>query len=330
MTSSVSLWAHAQTATAALPFARPLPRGVKHEVVELPLDDGGLLVAAATFHDNAKKPAVVLLHGVSGGSEDHYVVRAARALLREGFHVVRMNQRGTGLGTGKSKQLGHAGFAIDLEIVLRWLAARADVTTIGAIGFSLGGHIALSLAAELSSAHGDVHPKLRAVTSVSAPIDLAESTRSFDALRAARFTGVYERLIVKSLIERGRALKANNPSAPFSLDALMRIETIRAFDEVVTCPTHGFANTDDYYARASVGPKLSRIALPTLAIHAADDPMVPVNALRRAQEAADRSEALHVDIIATGGHVGFVSSPMHLWGASTAVARALEHLRRHL
>jgi uncharacterized protein len=327
--TSLSLWAHAQTVTAALPFARPLPRGLRHEVVELPLGDGGVLVAAATFHPE-RRPCVVVLHGVSGSSEDHYVVRAARALVRAGFHVVRMNQRGSGLGMGKARQLGHAGYCEDLAVVLRFLETRSDVSSVGALGFSLGGHLALSLASDVGDAHAVVHPKLKAVVSISAPIDLDESTRQFDALRTGRFTGVYERLIVKSLIERGRALKAHEPAAPFTLDELERCGSIRAFDDVVTVRTHGFRDVDDYYARASVAPKLARIAVPSLAIHAADDPMVPVRALQRAHAAADRSPAFDVDIVPTGGHVGFVSSFAHLWDASTAVSRALEHLRRHL
>src|SRR5688572_15144333 len=70
--SNLSLWAHAQTVTAALPFARPLPRGLHHEVFELALGDGGVLVAAATFHAGIhaeRRPCVVVLHGVSGSSE---------------------------------------------------------------------------------------------------------------------------------------------------------------------------------------------------------------------------------------------------------------------
>lgn len=320
VTSSLSLWAHAQTATAALPFARPLPRGVRHELVELPLDDGGLLVAAATFHENATKPAVVLLHGVSGSSEDHYVVRAARHLARAGFHVARMNQRGSGLGMGKSKRLGHAGFGEDLAIVVGFLSARDDVSSVGALGFSLGGHVALSLAAARGAA------KLASVVSVSAPIDLVESTAAFDALRSNRFTGVYERKIVASLLERARALKSAVPDSPFTLDELTRCHSIRAFDEVVTCRSHGFKDVPEYHARASVGPKLPRVDVPTLVIHADDDPMVPVHALRR----AETSSAIDVVILPTGGHVGFVESLGHLFEGSGAVARAVQHFRRHL
>lgn len=327
--TSLSLWAHAQTVTAALPFARPLPRGLTHDVVELPLGDGGVLVAACTFHSK-RAPAIVVLHGVSGSSEDHYVVRASRALVRAGFHVVRMNQRGSGLGMGKARQLAHAAYSEDLAVVLRFLAPRDDVSSVGAFGFSLGGHVALSLAADVASDHGDVHPKLRAVVSVSAPIDLDESTRQFDALRTGRFTAVYERLIVKSLIERARALKANAPDSPFTLEELAVCTSIRAFDGVVTIRTHGFRSVDDYYARASVAPKLARIGVPTLAIHAADDPMVPVHALRRAHEAANKSASFDVAILPTGGHVGFVSSLAHLWDGSSAVSRAMDHLRRHL
>lgn len=325
----MSVWSHAQTITAALPFARRHPRGV-HDVVEavaIP-GDGGALFVACTFLPNPA-PLIVVLHGVSGSSQDHYVVRAARAFVRAGFHVARLNQRGSGLGAGKARTLGHAGLGEDLELAVRALSQRDDVTSIGALGFSLGGHVALSFVADAADDRARL-AKLRAVAAVSAPVDLEESTRSFDALRAGRFTGVYERRIVASLIGRARALKANVPASPFELDALGRVTTIRAFDGLVTCPTHGFADVTDYYARASVGQHLHRVAVPSLVLHAADDPMVPVGALRALHEASRTSSAIDVVIVATGGHVGFIERLPHLWDATAAVSRALDHMKRHL
>lgn len=325
----MSVWSHAQTITAALPFARPHPRGV-HDVVEEVLVPGeGALVLACTFLPNPA-PLVVVLHGVSGSSQDHYVVRAARAFLRAGFHVARLNQRGSGLGTGKSRRLGHAGLGEDLALAVAHLSKRDDVTAIGALGYSLGGHLALSHAAELAEhSAAERSTKLRAVVSVSAPVDLHESMRAFDSLRG-RFTGVYERRIVASLLERARGMKAFAPEAPFTPEDLARVVTIRDFDAVVTVPSHGFASVDDYYTRASVGPRLGDITVPTLILHAADDPMVPVTALRTLHAAERTSRAIDVVIVPTGGHVGFVEGLTQLWDATGAVGRALAHLKRHL
>lgn len=324
----MSVWSHAQTLTAALPFARRQPRG-GHDVIEhIAIPEGGVLVLACTFLPRPA-PLAIVLHGVSGSSQDHYVVRAARALVRAGFHVARLNQRGSGLGMGKARRLAHAGLFEDLELTVAALSRRDDVTAIGAVGFSLGGHVALSFAADAAQDQARL-AKLRAVAAVSAPVDLDESTRAFDALRAGRFTGVYERRIVASLIDRARALKASEANAPFTLQALEQVTTIRAFDALVTCPSHGFVDAADYYARASVGPHLHRVAVPTLVVHAADDPMVPVTALRSLHAASRTSGAIDVVIVATGGHVGFVEDVRQLWDATAAVKRAIAHLERHL
>ena len=93
----MSVWSHAQTLTAAWPFSRGQRRDVDDVTEHIAIPEGGELVVACTFL-RAKAPLVVVLHGVSGSSEDHYVVRAGRALVRAGFHVARLNQRGSGLG----------------------------------------------------------------------------------------------------------------------------------------------------------------------------------------------------------------------------------------
>src|SRR5690349_14841333 len=104
---ATALRAHAQTITAAVPLRRPLPRGTRSELVDIAFDDG-TLVAACTWLPHPA-PAVIVIHGTSGSSEDAYVVRASRALVRAGFHAVRLNQRGTGLGQGRAKRLYHGG-----------------------------------------------------------------------------------------------------------------------------------------------------------------------------------------------------------------------------
>ena len=48
----------------------------------------------------------------------------------------------------------------------------------------------------------------------------------------------------------------------------------------------GFDSVNDYYARASAGPLLGAITVPTLALHATDDPMVPGAGVERAMASA--------------------------------------------
>ena len=62
--------------------------------------------------------------------------------------------------------------------------------------------------------------------------------------------------------------------------------SFRAFDDQVTAPLHGFAGVDDYWARASANPWLSRIVRPTLVLNAGNDPFLPAHALPGPEQAS--------------------------------------------
>jgi predicted alpha/beta-fold hydrolase len=80
--------------------------------------------------------------------------------------------------------------------------------------------------------------------------------------------------------------------------------TLRRFDDLVTAPLHGFRDADDYWTRASSKPLLKHIAVPTLMIHARNDPFLPRHALPDPREV---SACVALEISETGGHVGFVT-----------------------
>jgi predicted alpha/beta-fold hydrolase len=100
------------------------------------------------------------------------------------------------------------------------------------------------------------------------------------------------------------------------------VETIAAFDEVVTAPLHGFASAAHYWAASSCRQFLTRIRLPVLLINAVDDPLVP-QATLPLQELAQNS-SLRAVFTRGGGHAGFVSgeSPASpcFWAEKTALA----------
>ena len=68
----------------------------------------------------------------------------------------------------------------------------------------------------------------------------------------------------------------------------------------------GYADANDYYAKASSRPFIGRIRIPTLIIHAKDDPFIPFDPMRDPSIAANP----YVLLLATeqGGHVAFVSA----------------------
>jgi predicted alpha/beta-fold hydrolase len=130
-------------------------------------------------------------------------------------------------------------------------------------------------------------------------------------------TWPYRRYVVERLIAQATALaearsqgRGGTVGGRFDLGALRRIRTVREYDALVIVPEHGFRDTDDYYARASCGPGLSRIEVPTLVVHAADDPMVPGDLV--APDLPSRARAVEVAWSTRGGHVGWVNDPLSM------------------
>ena len=83
---------------------------------------------------------------------------------------------------------------------------------------------------------------------------------------------------------------------------LKRARTFWEFDDTVTAPLHGFLGADDYWARSSSGPWLSKIRISTLVINARNDPFLPEAAL-------DALGAVPPNVVLefpqSGGHAGF-------------------------
>ena len=111
----------------------------------------------------------------------------------------------------------------------------------------------------------------------------------------------------------------------YDTSALARTRTVRDFDEHYGAPYGGFAGADDYYARASAIRRIHGIRVPTLVIHAQDDPLVPFAPLLSPQ----LRDNPHISLAAPphGGHVAFVSaSKEERFWAESSLARFLRLL----
>ncbi len=287
-----------QTVCAGLrAYAAPPP----NEPLRAALRDGrGDLLLHASWRDDARRPAVLILHGLGGTSQSPYVVRAALAALAHGCHAVRMNARGVGAGLAHARGLPHAGLSDDVTAAVDTIASDARVSGVHLLGFSIGGHMALRAAADW----GDRPPAaVRTVVAVSAPLSLAPASHHMEGWRVTP----YRRHVLRGLTRALAGHLALHADAfPQSAAHALTARTIRAYDEAVTAPHHGFADADAYYAEASVAPVLSRVRAPTLYLHAMDDPMVGRDAIF--PHIAHATAAVRVRFTARGGHVGFVES----------------------
>src|SRR5262249_42684705 len=134
------------------------------------------------------------------------------------------------------------------------------------VGFSMGANIVLKLAGEQGAS-----ARFSSVMAVSPPIDLAMCTRHI----ACGFSRVYDRRFVSSLVQHIRQRIAAVPDGHYR-PLVPHPRRLVEFDSLFTAPLSGFADVHDYYTRASSNIVLSKIAVPTLIVTAASDPIVPV------------------------------------------------------
>ena len=264
-------------------------------------------------------PTVLLLHGLEGSSDSHYVRGMADKAWRRGCHVVRLNQRNCGGTEHLTPGLYHSGLTADPLAVMRLLAAEG-LSRFAVCGYSLGGNLALKLAGEVD---GDDAARLVAVAAVSPPIELAQCVDALE--RAANLA--YHWNFLRGLRGRMRRKIALFPGR-YDPRALRTIRTVRQFDHLYTAPHNGFDGASDYYHRASARRVLDRLAVPALLVTAMDDPFVPPDAASDpALAAVPRLTRL---ITHHGGHCGYVGRPHGpgddgYWAERTAIDFVLGH-----
>ncbi|ADW67552.1 YheT family hydrolase [Granulicella tundricola] len=247
----------------------------------------------------AERMTVIILHGLEGSANSQYVVGNANKMWLAGFNVVRMNMRNCGGTEALSPTLYHSGLSADVDHVMRFFIAQHGLQRIALVGYSMGGNLVLKLAGDLA----DQAPvQLHAVVGVSPALDLGPSA---DALQSP-LNRIYERRFLRALTKRFRRKAQLFPHVydPARADGLT---SLRDFDDRITALYSGFRSADDYYLRASAARVLSRIAVPTLILHALDDPFVRItqesNAAIAANPAITFLEPAH------GGHCAFLATP---------------------
>ncbi len=320
--------AHAQTiAGNVLPRPNRLPSPAQ-QLVEVAPQRGSQIASQVLCEchwqpgsERRCHPTVILLHGLEGSSHSQYVIGNSTKFFNAGYNVLRMNMRTCGGTERLSPTLYHSGMSGDVGAVLRFFLEHERLEEIALIGYSMGGNLVLKLAGELGS---NAPAQLRAVVGVSAAVDLRESA---DALHepSNRF---YERRFVRALLKRFRRKAFLFPRA-FDPRRSIGITSIRDFDERITALYNGFHSADDYYLRSSAARVLDKVRVPTLLIHACDDPFVRIAAETRATIAANPA----ITLLETeyGGHCAFLAQPEPAdgndgyWAEHTALRFVLRH-----
>jgi hypothetical protein len=234
-------------------------------------------------------PLVVLVHGLTGCAESHYMRASAAILLRRGLSVIRLNLRGAGPSRSFCVEQYHAGRTEDLRAVLAQLPEELTRSGIVLVGYSLGANLVLKLLGE------GTPERVIAAAAVSAPIDLNETSRRM----MSRRNFLYHRRVVARMKEE--VLGMPIPDAYRSI--VQNVRNCYEFDDRFVAPRNGWSGADEYYEVNSVVRFMGRIGVPTLVIHALDDPWIPADAYLSFDWASN--PCLTPLLPRHGGHVGF-------------------------
>ena len=300
----------------------PRPRllqGVPTEERMFEVQPGSWILTKCHWQSSPPMHATLLIvHGLEGCTESHYMRGIAHKAWKAGLNVVRMNQRNCGGTEHLTPTLYNGGMSCDLRAVVTELAHHDRLSAIWVVGYSMGGNLALKLAGEVK----DHLPPLKGVVAVCPNIDPAKCV---EALQKPE-NWIYYKYFLFSLKDRLQR-KAQIFPDKWDLSQLKSVRTLREFDDAFTSKDDGYHDAMDYYERTGSRHVLENICLPTFVMTAQDDPFIPYHIF---QESTIRTNpAIHFIAPRYGGHCGFLQRPQPGEDLFWAENRILDFIQHH-
>lgn len=267
--------------------------------------------------ERARRMTVVIVHGLEGSSESQYVIGTGSKVWRAGMNVVRMNMRNCGGTEHLGPTLYNSSMSGDVGAIAQSLIADG-LQKLALVGYSMGGNLVLKLLGEWGA---DAPPQVKAAVGVSPAVDLAASA---DALHK-RANRVYEWKFLLALRRRLLRKAALYPER-YDVRYLRGLRSLRDFDDQITARYCGFRDAQDYYTRSAAARVVERIAVPTLVLHALDDPFIRV--LPETREKLRRNPHVAYVETARGGHCAFLAAA-NGYDGRWAERQAIEFIQRN-
>jgi len=278
----------------------------------------GLLTRCHWQPSPINKSTVLLVHGLEGCAESHYMIGLAYKMWVRGWNCIRINQRNCGGSEHLTPTLYHNGLSQDYAKIIQEITVQDACRNIWLIGFSMGGNLTLKLAGEMRTSL----PSLRGVAAVCPNIQPASCVRALQ--RPSNW--IYHRYFLRSLKAKLQR-KAQLYPGKWDLSHLQNIQTMWEFDDIYTAPDGGYHDAKDYYAKSAAQNVLSTINIPTLIITAQDDPFIPYNIF----DNSTLHENPFIQLLAPthGGHCGFFQRHQPKEDQFWAENRILDWIQHH-
>ncbi|PWA94270.1 esterase/lipase/thioesterase family protein [Artemisia annua] len=204
-------------------------------------------------------PTLILLPGLTGGSNDSYIRHMLLRARNKGWRVVVFNSRGCGHGPVTTPQFYSASFLGDISEVVAHVSFRYPDANLYAAGWSLGANILVRYLAQESGSC-----PLSGAVSLCNPFNLVIADEDFHK----GFNVVYNKALASSLrrIFKRHSLLFEEMSDEYNIPAAASCKTIREFDEALTRVSFGFKSVDDYYTKSGSAESIKHVRKPLLCI----------------------------------------------------------------
>ncbi|NPV58711.1 MAG: alpha/beta fold hydrolase [Actinobacteria bacterium] len=257
--------------------------------------DGTPLAGKLALHgDGTPRPGLVFCHGVFGSKNQNYIRSVAVKAHREwGYNVLALDTRGFGESRYLSDAMVTGGWKEGEDVIAaaRFLGGFAQVTTVGVSGYSMGAAAAMIAAGMDGGEH---------ITGGVLAWNGTSDTRGMIEFISRPPMPWQPFFIAYPLFKACLVLK---------LSGWKGYEHIRDFTSMFSaaCRDYYGVDEDEAYRKASPGSYVHGIRIPTVHIHAQDDPIVPVREAEMNSDAARDNPHFRVWILPRGGHCAFTA-----------------------
>lgn len=246
----------------------------------------------------AGQKLLILFHGLEGSSASSYAKALMRMAEQKGWSGVVVHWRSCSGEMNRQRVMYHSGFSAEIDWVVRRMAQRFPTAQLCVAGVSLGGNALLKWLGEQGS---DARKMVTAAASICAPHELKAGAI---ALQSGFNQRVYMRNFLGTLKQKALLKLQQFPDLPMTVEQVHSARNFFDVDNDFTAPLHGFKDAEDYWQKSSSKQFMHGIAVPTLILNTANDPIVPAHSLATEQQV---SSAVQLCYTAHGGHVGFVT-----------------------
>ncbi|KAI5820555.1 medium-chain fatty acid ethyl ester synthase/esterase 1 [Pyronema omphalodes] len=264
-----------------------------------------------SFTSNDSKPMIIALHGLSGGSHEVYLRAALFDLLKNpGWEACVVNARGCAKSKITTKQLFNARWTSDIRATVEFIRKKFPNRPLYAIGFSLGGNILTNYLGE----EGE-NCQLKAAVVVSNPWQLELSCKALHRTWIGK--EVYSKVMganLRRLFEANLDMLKDDPR--IDAEKILAGTYLLEFDRDLTAKVFGYKTVGAYYRDASSVDNLLKVKVPTLVLHAEDDPIAPGEVIPYDEVKAN--PYVFMATTQTGGHLSWFE-----WGGGRWFAKPI-------